>query len=120
MGAEEVDFSQNWALKIATLNHKKLPITVCGEACEAVLSELLAAQQNAREANVSMQNVANAIAQLGAIKAMCGESDDAMTLQPLYIGVSNAERVLNERLANERVTDKSVANNSVMSQSSTR
>lgn len=116
LGAEEVAAPQEWASRLADLNHEKLPVTVCGEARAAVLSELLAAQQNARETDVSIENVAVAIAQLGAIKAARGESDDAMTLQPLYIGVSNAERVLNERVLNERLANE---RNSAL-QSSTR
>ena len=102
VGDEEVVTPHDWAERIAASNNGNSVVYVCGEAYEAVLAELLAAQQNAHVVDVSAQDVANAIAQLGAIKAARGESDDAMTLQPLYIGVSNAERVLNERILAER------------------
>ena len=105
-GAEEVAAPPAWASRVAILNHEKLPVTVCGEARAAVFSELLNVQQNARETNVSVESVAVAIAQLGATQLTRGESDDAMALQPLYIGVSNAERVANERLADKRVADE--------------
>lgn len=100
--AEEVHSAVVWRELVSQLNNNNWPVVVCGEAHQTVMEvgEQGTEHQNLRSfesVEVPIADVAFQIARLGAQRAARGESDDALLLQPLYIGVSNAERVLQEK-----------------------
>ena len=80
------------------------PILVAGDARQAVV-ELL---QNVTSKNlvwtveVSPEETAIQIGRLAAHRLAVGESDDPLSLQPLYVAPSSAERVLEQRNREQR------------------
>ncbi len=80
------------------------PILVAGDARQAVVGLL----QNVTSKNlvwtveVSPEETAIQIGRLAAHRLAVGESDDPLSLQPLYVAPSSAERVLEQRNREQR------------------
>lgn len=108
---ESVASAAVFAAQIRGLNRDDLPVFVCGETSQKIADEMqeIASTFSIESIGLDAEKIAVAVAQLGAQKIERGKSDDLLTLQPLYIGVSNAERVLAERVIAERNAAHSTA-----------
>lgn len=85
------------------------PILVAGDAREVVIASLQAPVENAVwPVEVSAEETVVQIGRLAAIRLARGDADDPLSLQPLYVAPSAAERVLEQR-NQERLTAQQAA-----------
>ena len=105
IATEEARSPAAWCEVLAQINNADCPIMVCGEARETVAQIAAERHLEIELIDVPVADVAFQIAHLGAQKAARGDHDDALFLQPLYIGVSNAERVWQAKQAAEKTSE---------------